>query len=307
MKSSFFVPSLLREGKIWMLWRLETGKNGRLTKVPYSALTERKASSTDSNTWSTFTQACDTYNKTRKDYSGLGVAITEEMKLVFIDIDHCINAETGDINETATDILRWFPNDYVEVSQSGTGIHIFTLGTVQKNFKNSDCGVEMYGSKRYCAFTGRAIQPEEPTVNQEGIDYVTRTYMKPEASVQAQEVQIYTCSDSDDEIISKASKHGKFSALYCGEWDSYYSSQSEADIALCEMIAFWCDRDREIIDRIFRSSGLYRMKWDEKHFSEGMTYGEVTIQKAVQYLPESISEWRKRLNNEINECILSEW
>ena len=49
MKSSFYVPSLLREGKIWMLWRLETGKNGRLTKVPYSALTERKASSTDSN------------------------------------------------------------------------------------------------------------------------------------------------------------------------------------------------------------------------------------------------------------------
>jgi putative DNA primase/helicase len=35
------------------------------------------------------------------------------------------------------------------------------------------------------------------------------------------------------------------------------------------------------MNRIFKSSGLYRNKWDEKHFSNGDTYGQRTIQTAM--------------------------
>lgn len=36
------------------------------------------------------------------------------------------------------------------------------------------------------------------------------------------------------------------------------------------------------MERIFRSSGLYRQKWDEKHHADGATYGEETLDKAIE-------------------------
>jgi hypothetical protein len=48
------------------------------------------------------------------------------------------------------------------------------------------------------------------------------------------------------------------------------------------------------MDRLFRQSGLYRPKWDERHFGDGRTYGQATIMKALDgnsefYNPESQS------------------
>jgi len=86
---------------------------------------------------------------------------------------------------------------------------------------------------------------------------------------------------SDDELLEKAgaSKNGvKFNALYSGDITGY-SSQSEADMALIGMLAFWCGRDPEQMDRLFRDSGRYRDKWDEQHGLQ--TYGQITIESAI--------------------------
>ena len=86
---------------------------------------------------------------------------------------------------------------------------------------------------------------------------------------------------SANEIIEKArnsQNSSKFEALYKGDI-SDYASQSEADMAFCNMIAFWCGRDVELMDSIYRSSGLMRSKWDRKQ--SGSTYGMLTLQKAV--------------------------
>ncbi len=40
----------------------------------------------------------------------------------------------------------------------------------------------------------------------------------------------------------------------------HYTSQSEADLALCNFLAFWTGGDAARIDRLFRRSGLYRPK-----------------------------------------------
>ena len=58
-----------------------------------------------------------------------------------------------------------------------------------------------------------------------------------------------------------------------------YSSQSEADMALCSHLAFWTEKDPAQIDRLFRQSGLMRDKWDRPQ--AGTTYGAITIQKAI--------------------------
>ena len=87
---------------------------------------------------------------------------------------------------------------------------------------------------------------------------------------------------TDEEILSKAkgSKNAfLFAGLWEGQWQEIYPSQSEADSALCMILAFWTMKNAEQIDRIFRQSGLYRDKWDEMHGEQ--TYGELTISKAM--------------------------
>ena len=90
---------------------------------------------------------------------------------------------------------------------------------------------------------------------------------------------------TDDEVIARAmgAKNGeKFSKLFQrGDTDGYKSG-SEADEALCTLIAFYTV-DAEQIDRLFRRSALMRPKWDEPHGVEGVTYGQMTTAQALAY------------------------
>jgi putative DNA primase/helicase len=87
---------------------------------------------------------------------------------------------------------------------------------------------------------------------------------------------------SDDQILEKARrsrKNGaKFAALWAGSWEGRFKSQSEADSSVVFTLAFYT-KDAAQIDRMFRTSGLFRTKWDEKHGT--MTYGQTTIDKAL--------------------------
>lgn len=88
---------------------------------------------------------------------------------------------------------------------------------------------------------------------------------------------------TDDEILSRlraATNHAKIDALWLAD-TSGYPSASEADAALCSLLAFYT-RDAGQIDRLFRQSGLYRgEKWDEPHYADGRTYGQATVAHAL--------------------------
>jgi putative DNA primase/helicase len=71
-----------------------------------------------------------------------------------------------------------------------------------------------------------------------------------------------------------------FHRLWIGD-TRRYPSASEADLALCGMLAFYT-RDASQIDRLFRFSDLYREKWDQPTYADGKTYGEGTIAKALK-------------------------
>ena len=86
--------------------------------------------------------------------------------------------------------------------------------------------------------------------------------------------------EDDETLIRKAcaAKNGPaFRKLWVGD-RSGYPSQSEADLALCSMLQFWTDGDKQRMDRLVRRSGLIRPKWDERHGER--TYGQMTIGKA---------------------------
>jgi len=72
----------------------------------------------------------------------------------------------------------------------------------------------------------------------------------------------------------------KFERLWNGNTVGY-DSQSEADMALCCLLAFWTGGDRTQMKQLFRQSGLLREKWDEVHYADGSTYGEKTIERAI--------------------------
>ncbi len=57
-------------------------------------------------------------------------------------------------------------------------------------------------------------------------------------------------------------------------------------MALCCLLAFWTGGDAQRVDRLFRQSGLMRDKWDEVHYADGRTYGEVTVQRALRVTDE---------------------
>jgi hypothetical protein len=66
-----------------------------------------------------------------------------------------------------------------------------------------------------------------------------------------------------------------FARLWRGDW-SGYSSQSEADLALCNHLAFWCGPDEQRIADLFAQSGLNRTKWQRED------YRRRTIRKALE-------------------------
>jgi putative DNA primase/helicase len=71
---------------------------------------------------------------------------------------------------------------------------------------------------------------------------------------------------TDDEILTKARAAANvehLQRLWAGDTGGY-PSHSEADMALCCLLAFWT-QDATQIDRLFKRSGLYRDKWDEPH------------------------------------------
>jgi hypothetical protein len=88
----------------------------------------------------------------------------------------------------------------------------------------------------------------------------------------------------DGALIAKA--HGSadgvlFASLWSGDAAIQGNNHPAADLALCDKLAFWTGCDSGRMDRLFRQSGLYREKWYKPHGSDGKTYGERTIQKAI--------------------------
>ena len=75
----------------------------------------------------------------------------------------------------------------------------------------------------------------------------------------------------DQELLDRAmrARNGSdFAALWDGRWQDRYGSQSEADLALCSLLAFWTGRNPDRIDRMFRASGLMRPKWERDDYRQ---------------------------------------
>lgn len=273
------IPQVLRELKHWVCWQAvkDERSHSGISKKPIDPLTGKNARSNDPSTWTDF----ETALKASQRFSGLGFMFGGS-GCFGVDLDD-ISEELESYREGRANIVSEFVNtlqSYAEVSQSGTGIHIICKGSLPKGGRRRG-KVEMYDTGRFFVMTGRPISEyADITDCTERIRPLHEKYIgggkEPTPNIRPAAVP-----QTADEILRAAlnSKNGaKFKALYSGD-TSGYGSQSEADMALCNMLAFWTGCDAEKMDALFRSSGLMRNKWDRKQ--SGSTYGALTVQKAI--------------------------
>ncbi|WP_435320280.1 phage NrS-1 polymerase family protein [Haloarchaeobius sp. TZWSO28] len=280
------IPEALREYDQWVHWR-EVLRNGKRTKLPVVPRMKKYASVSDPDTWTDFENAC----RALRSNLGLGFVFTEDDPFLGVDLDNC--RADGALDIRAQDIVERL-DSYTEVSPSGTGVHVILEGSIPGS-RSRKGSVECYDSGRFFTMTGDRLATGSPAVEprQVAFDAMYRTYVsppkerKPEQSAQhaTGSTSMGTSTTLDDsELLEKAqsAENGqKFTRLWGGNTTGY-ESHSEADMALCCLLAFWTANDESRIDRLFRQSGLHRPKWDDVHYADGTTYGKRTIERAVR-------------------------
>lgn len=124
-------------------------------KVPLSARGPKRApaSSTDPTTWSSYRAA-----KRSSAGAGLGFVLSSVDRLACIDLDHALIG--GVLAGWARDIVDRMPRTYIEVSPSGTGLHIWGYGAVGRGrrIRHGEACVEVYDRGRYITVTGEPFE-----------------------------------------------------------------------------------------------------------------------------------------------------
>lgn len=276
------VPTELKALRQWVVWKKEE-RGGKPTKIPYQ-LNGRNAQSNQANTWEDYPAVCEH----RDNFSGIGFVFTKDDPYCGIDLDNCIDSQ-GNLKSWAKPIVsRLKPVAYGEVSPSGKGIKFWTKAHLPQLAKHKAYiseatgeAIEAYDTGRYFTVTGKGkgeIGDGQSVVNWLVAEHLNTKTRESHATTRS----AATSNLSTDEVIKKirqSKQFAKFDALMEGNTTGH-GSQSEADLALCSVIAFWA-QDPSTIDAIFRQSKLMRAKWDEQHRGDKATYGQMTIEEAL--------------------------
>lgn len=286
----------LRGFNQFVLWKAvaSTKRPGKFDKFPCNI--EGKISDAhDPSIWLDADTACSVASMMGDPY-GVGFVFTENDPFFFIDIDGAYDGASW--SSLATGLCNQFTGAAVEVSHSGTGLHIFgRYSGVEPDHgcKNIPLSLEFYTSGRFAALTGTGITGDASTDHTNQLSDVTRDYF-PVSSIERVDQDWTTThhtdsrpSVDDDKLIEKALKtksssnvfadisgntaKATFKDLWTGD-DSALSASypdneqgreydaSSADAALAQHLSFWTGGNCERIERLMRQSALVRRKWD---------------------------------------------
>ena len=289
-------PSELIALHQWVAWRYED-RDGKRTKVPIDAKSNgrlRRAKTDDPSTWASHAEAMAACER-HPGLAGVGFCLAPDDGLTGIDLDHVLDPDTGELKPEAAEILERFAGTYAEISPSGTGLRLFAFGKPGRSGKNVGkvkwCEVYSHPSSRYLTVTGNHWTGSATAVTeqQDALDWLHRRFMtastgsEKQASAHPVDANARPLNLDDAALLDKArtAKNGAdFERLWSGDTSAHGGDESAADLALCNLLAFWTGGDAARVDRLFRQSGLFRSKWDSKRGDAG-TYGAWTVNKAV--------------------------
>lgn len=261
------IPTEMRAYPQWVVWRFEEVEEGsKPTKVPYSPRLLRHAKTNDPSTWVTYEEAL-TAAQNNNGYDGIGFVLTESDPYGFIDLDNPYETkpdgtlkydkpgEADEIMQKQLNIYNEF-NSFSEYSPSGKGLHIIVKGALESGRKRSS--IEVYTSGRFMTMTGNVYR-NAPIVEQHELLNALWEQMGKGKNAQAYYAGLEHAKLSDEAIIEMAGTAAngeKFTDLYfTGNWEKYYGSQSEADFALINIIAFYSE-NRQQTQKLFLSSKI---------------------------------------------------
>ncbi len=237
-----------------------------------------------------------------KDGEGLGIGLFGN--LCGIDIDHAVQAD-GTLSPTAQDIINYFDGAYMEYSYSGTGVHILFFCAQQKKYQKyyvkmgekqlqakgiTDIGgLELYQGRidnRYLTLTGNIIPQSKTnnyTVSPDKLTAFLDKYFKRPTLTQSSTPVV--CNDEEDQAWwnwAKTRRPERLFQLASQIPTGSGGTESEDDLALCQELSFWCNKNQSLVRQAFESSYYYKHK-DDKHKTKWArpAYSNTTIEKAI--------------------------
>lgn len=254
------IPAELRERRQWAVCGPEY--DSIAPKRPYNPLLKRPASPTDPSSWVSFEEA------TASGATAIGFMLTGDDPFFVVDLDTYKSGAPQN-----HELLLGEVETYAERSLSGEGAHVIGIGTVGNGRNSRAHAIEIYDRARFIIMTGNRINGYDIVADQPFADLVMKL-LGPIADAEALHYSASQPSDErDDELIARigrAENGPKFSALFAGNVrlkngkDSHlsalpdaliYDSQSEADLALIEMLCFFSSDDEQV-QRVFLASAL---------------------------------------------------
>lgn len=245
--------------------------------IPYSLIkagdktTKRPhGSTTNPDDWLTYDDAL------ARGADGVGFVFTDTDPYFFIDIDHCLI--DGAWSPLAVELCQTFAGCYVEISQSGTGLHIIGRysSIPEHTCKNIPLGIELYHTERFVALTGSSAQGSwEHDATGALNTVIARYFPKEESTVSvkwADSPQVGSNPIEDDaKLIEKAcaAKEG-VSVVFGGKatfkdlWNGVVSEdddRSSLDSSLATRLLWWTGGNCERTKSLMLQSGLKRDKW----------------------------------------------
>ena len=272
------IPAGLKVLPNWVLWKWGE-RDGKPTKIPIDRYGQN-ASTASSATWCHFDEAKTAFEQGMGE--GIGFVFTRKNNITGVDLDHCRDKSTGEIDAWAKIYLDRL-NTYSEVSPSGEGLHVIFKGALpedvgvdgKRKYLIGDgyrpkAAIEMYCAGRFFTFTGQRAEDYPPSLESRQ-DELTGIFEElfPRKDNHKQPTQPNNNFLSDEKIIELATqaKNGdKFQRLMRGN-TSGYQSDSEADSALCCILAYYT-KDKTQIVRIVQSSGLWDKKWERPDYQD---------------------------------------
>lgn len=240
------IPKELIDYNQWVVW----GE----AKAPYNPSNGNLADVNKRLTWSDFNTALNVCKNQK--FNGIGFVLTEQDPFAVIDLDY--PEGNLEIVNHQNRIFETF-NSYAEISPSGQGLHILIKGSLPVGRKRNK--IELYSSKRYITVTGNTYRHGPINSCQFELTKLFNELGGSKKETQVLDDSIEPTRDDEEvyNIAAKASNGQKFEDLWEGHWELHYDSQSEADLALVNIIAYYTDSKSQII-RMFHNSALGKRK-----------------------------------------------
>lgn len=263
------VPAELKAIPTWCCYRTQWNEEkGKKDKFIISPIDGKWTSTKEPGKWVTF-EAAMKYAR-ENNCEGLSILLDKKYGITCIDLDKCIEVETGKLNERASKLVETLSGTYIERSTSGNGLHIFVKDDILKNGTYNMTSVdknkgdlEVYDDKRIMSLTGDMYSNGN---NLTRAGSAATVYLRQElgerrsvANNGAKPRPTGSLNLSDNELIRwiQSSKQGsKFNDLYNGRGVS--GNRSDDDAKLAHMLLYFNGGDKDQAFRIMRESGAYR-------------------------------------------------